>query len=336
MKPKYHSAKTVLAPLQRLRSEGITVAQALAGTGLSLSILERPEQHVSLSQELIFLRNLRQVCGDPGIGLYVGSCYPLSLFGLYGYALMSASTMREALKLAYHFVELSFAFYEHDMRVEHGEVVMLMDADDYHRDDVPMLSEREMVATFMILRGLLGDDFVPSRVEFKHPRQVAESRYVEVFGRLPVFSSSRHAISLPMDILDVPMLQCDSDTAALCIERGERIKARLSEENSIVDEVREMLLLRPGYFPGIEVVAEKLNMSGRTLRRRLREHGIGYQKIVDDLRFALAREYLQGTNMRIEQIASLLGYSDPAHFCHAFRRWSGCAPSQFRDGLSLA
>ena len=55
MKPKYHSAKTVLAPLQRLRSEGITVAQALAGTGLSLSILERPEQHVSLSQELIFL-----------------------------------------------------------------------------------------------------------------------------------------------------------------------------------------------------------------------------------------------------------------------------------------
>ena len=82
MKPKYHSAKTVLAPLQRLRSEGITVAQALAGTGLSLSILERPEQHVSLSQELIFLRNLRQVCGDPGIGLYVGSCYPLSLFGL--------------------------------------------------------------------------------------------------------------------------------------------------------------------------------------------------------------------------------------------------------------
>ena len=59
---------------------------------------------------------------------------------------VSRTPMREALKLAYHFVELSFAFYEHDMRVEHGEVVMLMDADDYHRDDVPMLSEREMVA----------------------------------------------------------------------------------------------------------------------------------------------------------------------------------------------
>lgn len=336
MKPKYHSAKTVLAPLQRLRSEGISVAQSLAGTGLSLSILERPEQHVNLSQELMFLRNLRRVCDDPGIGLYVGSCYPLSLFGLYGYALMSASTMREALKLAYHFVELSFAFYEHEMHIEDGEVVMLMDADDYHADDVAMLSEREMVATFMILRGLLGDEFAPTRAEFRHPRQVAESRYIDAFGCLPRFSAERNALSFPVAVLDVPMLQCDSETAALCIERGERLKAQLSEENSIVEQVREMLLLRPGHFPGIELVAEKLNMSGRTLRRRLRQHGIGYQQIVDDLRFALAKEYLQGTNMRIEQIASLLSYSDPAHFCHAFRRWAGCAPSQFRADLSAA
>lgn len=335
MKPKYHSAKTILAPLHRLRGEGISVAQSLAGTGLSLSILERPEQHVSLSQELLFLRNLRRACDDPGIGLYVGSCYPLSLFGLYGYALMSASTMREALKLAYHFVELSFAFYDHQMHVEQGEVVMQMDSDDYHPDDQAMLSEREMVATFMILRGLLGDDFVPSQVEFRHPSQVAQSRYVEVFGCLPRFGAERHAIHFSASILDVAMLQCDSDTAAMCIERAERLKAQLSQENSFVEQVREMLLLRPGYFPSIEIVAEKLNMSGRTLRRRLRDHNTGYQQLVDELRFTLAKEYLLGTAMRIEQVASLLSYSDPAHFCHAFRRWSGCSPSQFRESVSL-
>ncbi|WP_372878080.1 AraC family transcriptional regulator [Spongiibacter marinus] len=330
MKPKYHSAKTILAPLMKLRSEGISVAQSLTATGLSLSILERPEQHVNLSQELTFLRNLRRVSGDPGIGLYVGSCYPLSVFGLYGYALMSASTMREALKLAYHFVELSFAFYEHHMRVEDGFVVMAMAADDYHAEDVPMLSEREMTATFMILRGLLGDDFHPAEVCFRHARQVELSRYRDVFGVAPTFGATENAMRFSLDVLETPLLQCDSDTAALCIDRCERIKARLSEEHNIVDEVREMLLLRPGYFPGIEAVAEKLNISGRTLRRRLSASGSGYQKIVDDLRYELAREYLQGTAMSIEQVASLLGYSDAAHFCHAFRRWSGCPPSQFR------
>ena len=68
MKPKYHSAKTILSPLTRLREEGISVGQALTGTGLSLSILSKPEQHVNLSQELMFLRNLRKATGNPAIG----------------------------------------------------------------------------------------------------------------------------------------------------------------------------------------------------------------------------------------------------------------------------
>ena len=146
MKPKYHSAKTILSPLTQLREEGVSVGQALTGTGLSLSILNKPEQHVSLSQELMFLRNLRKATGNPAIGLKVGSCYPLSMFGIYGYALMSAATVRDALKLAYEFVELSFAFYEHKMSFRGKYIVMSMSADDYHEDDVAMLNEREMIA----------------------------------------------------------------------------------------------------------------------------------------------------------------------------------------------
>lgn len=330
MKPRYHSAKTILAPLNAMRSRGISVGQALAGTGLSLSILNRPEQHVHLSQELVFLRNLRKVTRDPMIGLKVGACYPLSLFGIYGYALMSAQNVGEALRLAYQFVELSFAFYEHEFQSEGDKLLMIMSAQEYAEEDIPMLNEREVMASMMILRGLMGDNYAPVKVQFSHAAMGRQADYRAVLNCPVEFNCDSNNIQLSTSVLETPLLQCDSDTAALCIDRCERLKARLDEEVNIIDEVRERLLLRPGYFPSIETLAEQLHMSGRTLRRRLAEKGTGYQQIVDQLRYELAREYLSATELGIEQIATLLGYSDPAHFSHAFRRWSGSSPSGFR------
>lgn len=330
MKPKYHSAKTILSPLARLREEGVSVGQALTGTGLSLSILNKPEQHVSLSQELIFLRNLRKATANPAIGLKVGACYPLTLFGIYGYALMSAATVSDALKLAYQYVELSFAFYEHSMSFRGNLVVMCMASTDYNSDDIAMLNEREMIATLMILRGLMGEDFRLHSATLCNAPQTSIAEYEKYFECPVSFNAEENALIFSDSLLHIPVLQCDSDTASLCIERCERLKARLTEEYNIVDEVRELILLRPGYFPNIDEMSSRLNMSGRTLRRKLTAHGIGYQKILDDLRFELSREYLYTTNISVEQISILLGYSDPAHFSNAFRRWAGVPPSDFR------
>lgn len=330
MTPRYHSAKTILAPLKAMRAEGLSVGQVLAGTGLSLSILNRPEQRVSLSQELHFLRNLLKVTGNPAIGLHIGACYPLSLFGIYGYALMSAATMREAMQLAYQYVELSFAFFEHKLDIVDGVVFMQMDSEEYNEEDQPLLSDREMIATLMILRGLLGGQFKLAAAHLKHSPLGREKAYQEAFQCRVKFNAPINALEFDAAYLDTQLLQCDSDTAGLCIDRCERKKASLHEEYSVADEVRELLLKRPGHFPSIESLAKQMHITSRTLRRRLAQHNTGYQKIVDAVRFELAKEYLLGGDIGIEQIAMLLDYSDPAHFSNAFRRWAGCSPSQFR------
>ena len=81
-------------------------------------------------------------------------------------------------------------------------------------------------------------------------------------------------------------------------------------------------------FPNCKVVAKKLHMSESTLHRRLVKEGTGYQYLLDQVRFILAKEYLGETTLPVSEIGFLLGYSNPANFRRSFKRWSGHSPSK--------
>ncbi|MDZ7685905.1 MAG: helix-turn-helix domain-containing protein [Gammaproteobacteria bacterium] len=80
---------------------------------------------------------------------------------------------------------------------------------------------------------------------------------------------------------------------------------------------------RPGEFPKLEVIADELSMGTRTLRRRLRSLGTGYQQILDDVKKELAIEYLQTTNLSIQEISELLDYSEVDEFSPRLREVGG-------------
>ncbi len=88
--------------------------------------------------------------------------------------------------------------------------------------------------------------------------------------------------------------------------------------------------LLPHGKAGIADVARRLNTSARTLSRKLREEGAGFAEIRDALRAALARRYLADRALPVSEIAWLLGYLEVSSFTHAFRRWSGTTPREFR------
>ena len=77
-------------------------------------------------------------------------------------------------------------------------------------------------------------------------------------------------------------------------------------------------------------MADRLSIHPRALRRRLEAEGTSYRDLLAEVRARLAIEYLRQTAMTNEEIASRLGYSDAANFRHAFARWTGKSPSEFR------
>src|SRR5262249_4864453 len=85
----------------------------------------------------------------------------------------------------------------------------------------------------------------------------------------------------------------------------------------------------------IPEVARRLGMSRRTLSRKLRDEGVAFMKILDELRAALARRYLADRELPVSEIAWLLGYQEVSSLTHAFKRWSWTTPRQFRDSRNM-
>jgi AraC-like DNA-binding protein len=104
-----------------------------------------------------------------------------------------------------------------------------------------------------------------------------------------------------------------------------------SHKRDLVREVRRSIIERlPTGSVGIDVIAEQLGMSSKTLERRLAQQGNSYSALLDRTRFNAVTHYLQDTNMRLAQVAYLAGFTEPAALVRAFKRWTGETPSKFR------
>jgi len=76
----------------------------------------------------------------------------------------------------------------------------------------------------------------------------------------------------------------------------------------------------------MDTIAARLGLSRQTLFRRLKAEGVTFEQVLDSLRHKLALHYLSGKKTSVSQTAYLVGFSDPAAFSRAFKRWTGSSP----------
>lgn len=111
--------------------------------------------------------------------------------------------------------------------------------------------------------------------------------------------------------------------------------ARRQVRGGLAGRIRDRLLRTPGHLPDMQTLAMELHLTVRTLRRRLDDEGSSYRLLLDEVRQALAEELLATGAIRLEEIAERLGYGEVSNFIHAFRRWKGMTPRQYRQRRRL-
>ena len=179
-------------------------------------------------------------------------------------------------------------------------------------------------------RSLIGHDYSPLRIEF---RRALPARIEDFHGllRAPLyFDAPRTRLVFDRDSIERPLdggnpeLARQNDAIAL------QYLSQLEREN-IRGRVRDVLTQRLARGePSQAQVAELLNMSARTLQRKLGESGTTYKEILDETRRVLALAYLSAPRHTVGDVTYLLGFSAGSSFTRAFRRWTGQSPSDWR------
>ena len=191
-------------------------------------------------------------------------------------------------------------------------------------------SSAAIVKTFVLLGGTK-----PTRAWFTHPRPPNLD-----LGRLSAtlhtsqvsFDEPTGGFAFSAQILDGPVQGGDPALYAFLEEHALTALASRPRTDDLIDKVRHQIreALKQGE-PNVERLATRLNMSGRTLQRRLSDLQTSFQEVLDLVRFDLARAYLKDVRLDVSQVAYLLGYSELRAFDRAFRRWADKSPTEWRS-----
>lgn len=321
--------------VESLAAAGVPATQALADSGLAGAALHDAATKVSVRQVLQVYGNAMRLAPDPGFALRSGARVRITHFGMYGYALLASPSARQAIDFAIRYRALASPLIGLQFRLEGQEAV-------WSFDDVLALGRSSALFRFVfefqlgtqlaLHRDLLGAALSPIGVRASYPAPPHAALYAELLCCPAAFDAGADELRFDAAWLDHPLAYANPITAAVVQETCDRLLAELHEAAGLAGRVAALLMQSPGRFPDVEAVAGRLQVTSRTLRRRLQGEGTSYQQVLDAVRRQLATDCLRDTAMTTEDIAAALGFSDAANFRQAFRRWTGRSPSAYRQG----
>ena len=321
------SAASLTVMLDWAAEFGLSAQQCLAGTRITPAAIRVPEAEITGQQELKAITNIVAAFGDrPGLGLQAAARYPVTAFGVWGFAILASPTAGEAIDVAVRFVQLSYAFCTFETRRQGDDLSIVIDARAVPAPVRRFVLERDAAAIPNLYREIVGGAPPPSRISFALPHPgPALTVYEEMFGSTPEFDGAETTVTIAAELLNVPLPQASSHTAKLAEQQCRLLLEQREARTGRAGLVRDLLLADPADPPSLAQVAERLSSSTRTLRRQLEAEGTSFRKLLDEVRHHLGTELLQ-SGMTVEQVSNRLGYTDVSNFSHAFHRWNGSSP----------
>lgn len=302
-----------------------------AGLGIEPQQCYEPDARVSFRQGATVIRRALAATGEPTLGLQVGLRETLSSCGVLGLALMSAPTLGEVLAVAarYHPVTGSFL----DLRVEGAESqVALVASERFPEPDLlPFFCEELFLCCQQVAKGLIGTGYRPLRMEFTYPRPAYAALYEEAFD-CPV----RFGCKANRAVFDAASLHTRPATANAAVHASalslcsQQSSGQGGHADDHVTALEFWLRERLGSGVRIADAARALNVSERTLRRRLADAGWSFRSLHNRLRAQHAAALLGDPALPVARVGETLGFSDGREFRRAFKRWTGEAPNAAR------
>ena len=268
----------------------------------------------------------------PARGLEIASHVQIKHLGPLGYLLVNTETLRELidvyLLLEKWFYGVNWAQVSTDDTARGKEVSFFWD----RQFGVPdrLLEQLHSMTTVMLLRSVCPTLAPPLRVDVMN-EAVGESRAYRAAFRCPVrFGQDAVRLVYPVEALNAPIDITSRVFSPAWQCRQRTLRDTMPGATEFVRAVQDVIARHLPNGAPVQTVASRLNLSSRTLQRRLSEAGCSYRQLVDGLRERSARNLLEDPALSLREVAFLLGYAEQSAFNHAYLRWNQTAPHAHR------
>lgn len=261
----------------------------------------------------------------PDLALAAARVTPIGAYPLLDYLVVSSADVGEALRRLARYYRLVGAPTPLEVEASRDSVRVV-----FPWSGDPFGVEYSIALCVFHLLRETGGRARPLAVSLHHRpeahREIAEALQCEVWT-----GEGWSGFALAPAALEIPMRRSDAALVAFLEPQAEAATVTRGAGDTFVPRLKAALLARlDGGEPSVASIARSLALTPRTLQRRLAAEGTSFQRVLDDLRRANAERHLRGTTLSIAEISFLLGFSEPAAFHRAFRRWHGTTPQSFR------
>jgi AraC-like DNA-binding protein len=308
---------------------------------IRLDDLQDQDNRVPLANYMALLQAGIELCNEPALSLLFGEAVKLqdiSLVGLIGVAFDNVESIRRQVNryapLTLDADDGGTADAVEFVR-ENGDVWLKFNSDIYTAN--PLLTESGFARNVCGARALAASmpNFAnvsfPKAIRFTHAAPSYRAEYDRIFGVPLFFGSHMNALLIDEALLNMKLPRTNPYLSEIMSARAEELLKSLEMSKTMRGRVENLLIpiLHTGEA-SIGLIAVKLGLSRQTLFRKLKAEGITFEKVLDELRHHLALHYLNGKKVPVNQTAYLVGFSEPAAFSRAFKRWTGSSPRMMR------
>ncbi|MDP1738760.1 MAG: AraC family transcriptional regulator [Caulobacter sp.] len=314
-------------------SKGADRAALLERAAITAADLQDQDNRIPFARYVALMRAGKALTADPALALHYGELNDLSEISVVGLIGNASGTMIEAFAQLARYGRLVVEVDGPSPRLQvrwRGAEAWLVDTRE-NPNDFPELTESTFARLICGPRGF-GVTQLVKAVRVTHPAPAYRDEYERIYGAPVTFDADENAMLVdPVWFNHRVQLQPRYAFGVLS-EHADALLRSLQESKSMRGRVESLLM--PVLHTGeaaMAQVAGQLGVSRQTLFRKLKAEGTTFERVLDALRHRLAVHYLKGRKVSVNETAYLVGFSDPAAFSRAFKRWTGVSPRDFRQ-----
>lgn len=310
---------------------GLDAKAMLARHGIDPAMLGNPDARIPSDIWDALARDAAEHIPDPAFGLLAARCWHPSNLGALGFAWLGSSTLRTGLGRVVRYWRLLGE--ASTMRLEESPVGLTLVLARQSADPEYGVITVDFLTSLLVdmCRMNAGSSLRPLAVRLRRQRPVGHHAYRRHFGCTVHFDADEDSITIARADADRVLPTSNRQLAATLDRVLTEQLAHLDKSNVVARCQAQLLEQLCSGEVSEQAMAMQLNMSRRTLQRKLAEADLTYQKLVDDTRRDLALRHLDNPRHSVTDVTFLLGFSQQSAFTRAFRRWTGMSPLEYRS-----